>query len=150
MTGRFSSESVADFNRIRWPVWCGISKETKRSCKSHRLNGFSQVWKDIISTAGTGLAKINLLLLRPKRKVLLTVSMILLAAVSLGAFTVMELQTSYIEARCLAHFVRNLSFSVKPGPNPSLRFPQQGPYDKRLGYTQWATRHKDQYTFRAI
>ena len=91
---------------------------------------------DSVSTAGTGLAKMYRLFLRPKRKGLLAVTVILLAAVALGAFTVMELKTSRLQARCLARFAQKLSFSVKPGPNPSLRFPQQGPYDERLGYIQ--------------
>ncbi len=47
----------------------------------------------------------------------------------------MEIKTFYLEARPLARLARKLSFSVIPGPNPSARFPQQGPYDERLGYT---------------
>ena len=30
----------------------------------------------------------------------------------------------------------NLKFKVEPGPSPTIRFPQAGPYDRRLGYTE--------------
>jgi len=76
----------------------------------------------------------NRLLLRFKRRWLLGGTAILLVALTLGGLAAAEFKTFYLEARYLARFARKLSFSVKPGPNPSLRFPQQGPYDKRLGY----------------
>ncbi|RPJ08894.1 MAG: glycosyl transferase family 51, partial [Deltaproteobacteria bacterium] len=71
-----------------------------------------------------------------RRRRLLGGTAILLVALTLGALAAAEFKTFYLEARYLARFARKLSFSVKPGPNPSLRFPQQGPYDKRLGYIQ--------------
>lgn len=48
----------------------------------------------------------------------------------------MELRTSYLQARLLAGVARELTFRVEAGPNPSIRFPQQGPYDSWLGYIQ--------------
>ena len=60
---------------------------------------------------------------------------ILIVAV-LCAIATVELKTFYIESLCFSRFAQNLRFSVEPGPNPSLRFPTDGPYDKRLGYTQ--------------
>src|SRR6267378_1998638 len=32
--------------------------------------------------------------------------------------------------------VANLKFKVEPGPSPEMRFPQAGPYDRRLGYAE--------------
>jgi membrane peptidoglycan carboxypeptidase len=32
--------------------------------------------------------------------------------------------------------VAQLKFAVEPGPSPTMRFPQAGPYDRRLGYTE--------------
>lgn len=113
-----------------------MKEEAKQSCKSQRLSGFSQVWIDSVLAVGSGLATMNRLLLRSKRRRLLGGTAILLVALTLGALAAAEFKTFYLEARYLARFARKLSFSVKPGPNPSLRFPQQGPYDKRLGYIQ--------------
>ena len=61
---------------------------------------------------------------------------ILVIAAVLGVLAAVEFKTFYFESRFLSRFAQKLSFSVEPGPNPSLRFPKDGPYDKRLGYTQ--------------
>lgn len=61
---------------------------------------------------------------------------ILVVAAVLGVLAAAEFKTFYFEARYLSRLAQNLSFSISPGPNPSLRFPTDGPYDKRLGYTQ--------------
>ncbi|MHC6075298.1 transglycosylase domain-containing protein [Ralstonia solanacearum] len=47
-----------------------------------------------------------------------------------------ELQTSALQADYLAHFGQGLSFSLRPGPGPSVQYPNVGPYDRRLGYSQ--------------
>lgn len=103
---------------------------------SQRPSGFSQVWIDSVLASARGLATMKRLLLWSKRRRLLGGTAILLVALTLGGLAVVEFKTFYFEARYLARFARKLSFSVKPGPNPSLRFPEQGPYDERLGYTQ--------------
>ncbi|MEQ1559549.1 MAG: transglycosylase domain-containing protein [Methyloglobulus sp.] len=46
-----------------------------------------------------------------------------------------EVTTSKYQARYLSEIARKLSFKVKPGASDSIRFPQYGPYDQRLGYT---------------
>jgi len=61
---------------------------------------------------------------------------ILVVAAVLCVLAAAEFKTFYLEARFLSWFAQKLSFSVKPGPNAALRFPADGPYDKRLGYTQ--------------
>ena len=61
---------------------------------------------------------------------------ILFIVVVLGVLAVTELKTFYFESEYLSRLAQNLSFSVKPGPNYTLRFPADGPYDMRLGYTR--------------
>ena len=112
-----------------------MKEEAEQSYRSQRLSGFSQVWIDSILAAGSGLATMNRLLLQSKRRHLLGDIAILLIALTLGGLVAAEFKTFYFEAHHLARFARKLSFSVRPGPNPSLRFPQQGPYDERLGYS---------------
>lgn len=45
-----------------------------------------------------------------------------------------ELETSRLQARTLAPLARSLTFETGPGPSGSIRFPDSGPYDLRLGY----------------
>ena len=61
---------------------------------------------------------------------------ILVIVAVLGLLAVVEFNTFYLQSRFLSQFAQKLSFSIKPGQNPSLSFPNNGPYDKRLGYTQ--------------
>ena len=73
---------------------------------------------------------------RLKRWRLLAGILVLIAAAILVVLAVIEYRTFYFEALYLSRFAQNLSFSLQPGPNESLRFPKEGPYDKRLGYTR--------------
>jgi membrane peptidoglycan carboxypeptidase len=45
-----------------------------------------------------------------------------------------EIRTSEYQARIFADLARQATFQVGPGPSPAIRFPDGGPYDKRLGY----------------
>ena len=47
-----------------------------------------------------------------------------------------ELHTSQWQARHLSELGRELTFTLEPGPSPSIRFPESGPYDQRLGYSR--------------
>ncbi|WP_404326275.1 transglycosylase domain-containing protein [Aerophototrophica crusticola] len=47
-----------------------------------------------------------------------------------------ETRTSVLQAEVLARYGKDLTFKLEPGPNPDVRFPQQGPYDHRLGYSR--------------
>ena len=66
-----------------------------------------------------------------------------------------ELRSSQWQARYLSELGRELTFRLEPGPSPSIRFPQSGPYDERLGYskipafTQFLTAHDYQITQQA-
>ncbi len=45
-----------------------------------------------------------------------------------------ELETSRLQAKTLAPLARSLTFERGHGPSDSIRFPDAGPYDLRLGY----------------
>lgn len=47
-----------------------------------------------------------------------------------------EMQTSRLQARVLGALAGELHFEVAPGPSDAIRFPGQGPYDRRLGHSQ--------------
>jgi membrane peptidoglycan carboxypeptidase len=70
-----------------------------------------------------------------ERKRWILVKRVLFVVLILLDLVALELETYHFEARSFAWFARKLSFSVELGPNPSTRFPKQGPYDQRLGYT---------------
>jgi len=46
-----------------------------------------------------------------------------------------EVKTSKYQARYLSAISEQLSFKLAPGPSTSIRYPEYGPYDQRLGYT---------------
>ncbi|MGZ5576507.1 MAG: transglycosylase domain-containing protein [Methylobacter sp.] len=46
-----------------------------------------------------------------------------------------EVQTSKYQARYLSAISKQLSSELKPGHSSSIRYPDHGPYDQRLGYT---------------
>jgi membrane peptidoglycan carboxypeptidase len=45
-----------------------------------------------------------------------------------------EARTSYLQSRFFTWFDSGIKYAVGPGPSPSIRFPQSGPWDIRLGY----------------
>jgi membrane peptidoglycan carboxypeptidase len=53
---------------------------------------------------------------------------------SYAAYT--EFQASRLQARYFSGVARDMKFAVEPGPSASIRFPQTGPYDQRLGYSE--------------
>lgn len=46
-----------------------------------------------------------------------------------------EVQTSKYQARYLSEISKQLSYKLESGPSTSIRYPEAGPYDQRLGYT---------------
>jgi membrane peptidoglycan carboxypeptidase len=81
-----------------------------------------------ISTIGCA-SKMNIIIRR-------SFLIILVIAAVLGLLAAVEFNTFYLQSRFLSRFAQKLSFPMEPGQNASLRFPNNGPYDKRLGYTQ--------------
>ncbi|MDB5866193.1 MAG: rane carboxypeptidase [Betaproteobacteria bacterium] len=54
--------------------------------------------------------------------------------VSYGAYN--EFQASRLQARYFSGVARDMKFAVEAGASASIRFPQPGPYDQRLGYSE--------------
>ena len=52
----------------------------------------------------------------------------------MGALVVAELRNSRVQAWVASRIARDLSFEVAPDASPTIRFPDDGPYDRRLGY----------------
>jgi len=50
-----------------------------------------------------------------------------------------EADTSWLQARLLPEYANSLSFTLGEGPSDSIRFPSQGPFDERFGYTKLPT-----------
>src|SRR5688572_3086470 len=61
--------------------------------------------------------------------------LILLGVLVLSFTAYSELQASRLQARYFAGVARDMKFAVHPGPSTSIRYPQAGPYDHRLGYS---------------
>jgi membrane peptidoglycan carboxypeptidase len=60
-----------------------------------------------------------------------------IAAVAAGAYALIEeVQTSRWQARQISKVTGELGFEVQPGATDQVRYPGEGPYDLRLGYTQ--------------
>jgi membrane peptidoglycan carboxypeptidase len=55
--------------------------------------------------------------------------------ITLTALVKKEVQTSKYQARYLSEISKQLSSELKPGHSSSIRYPDHGPYDQRLGYT---------------
>ncbi|MEA3278766.1 MAG: transglycosylase domain-containing protein [Pseudomonadota bacterium] len=47
-----------------------------------------------------------------------------------------ELESSPLQSRLFTRLAAGFGVSVEPGATPNARFPDSGPYDKRLGYAQ--------------
>src|SRR5918999_1120549 len=62
--------------------------------------------------------------------------LLVLAAVVLSFAAYSEFQASRLQARYFAGLAAEMKFTVQPGPSTSIRFPQNGPYDQRLGYSE--------------
>ncbi|MFJ2546918.1 transglycosylase domain-containing protein [Pseudomonas sp. NPDC087612] len=60
---------------------------------------------------------------------------LLLALIALGYAASEEMRTSRLQAREFSQFAATLSYSMQPGPSDAIRYPGDGPFDKRLGYS---------------
>ncbi|MBP2292454.1 transglycosylase domain-containing protein [Azospirillum rugosum] len=45
-----------------------------------------------------------------------------------------EMNSSRLQARLLSAYARDMTYTLREGPNPAARTPTQGPYNERLGY----------------
>lgn len=67
---------------------------------------------------------------------ILLVLLILTAAIAW--LSIHEMRTSKYQARYFSRIASQLSYKLVDGVSPSIRFPTDGPYDERLGYTRIA------------
>src|SRR5437870_1244099 len=62
--------------------------------------------------------------------------LLLAVLAALGWAGLYEARTSYLESRVFRYLDARMSFALAPGPSEAIRFPRNGPYDERLGYTR--------------
>ncbi len=61
---------------------------------------------------------------------------VLVMGVALVGVVIWEAHTWSIQSRLFSAQARKLTYEVRPGPSPAIRFPNAGPYDDRLGYSR--------------
>ena len=61
--------------------------------------------------------------------------LLLIGLIVLGLAIAKEVRTSKLQAREFSRFASSLSYSMHAGPTDSMRYPGEGPFDKRLGYS---------------
>lgn len=71
---------------------------------------------------------------RLRRKWKIALWLLLLALVTLALAVTHELRTAALQAREFGRYAARLTYSLQPGPSEAIRFPSDGPFDKRLGY----------------
>ncbi|MBV4485297.1 penicillin-binding protein [Pseudomonas sp. SWRI153] len=59
----------------------------------------------------------------------------LIIAVVVGLAASREMRTSRFQARELSHYAASLTYKLEPGPSEAIRYPGNGPFDLRLGYS---------------
>lgn len=69
------------------------------------------------------------------RRILIGFVLVLLALGVVG-LVAWELLSSALEAKYLARTAQKMTWQMKPGPSERIRYPGNGPYDLRLGYTR--------------
>jgi len=47
-----------------------------------------------------------------------------------------EIHTSWLQAHLFSALAGSAGFSLAAGPSPAIRFPEHGPYDRRMGYAR--------------
>ena len=61
---------------------------------------------------------------------------VLLLIIGLVGLIAWELLSSALEAKYLAKAAQKMTWQIRPGPSKRIRYPGQGPYDVRLGYSK--------------
>jgi len=69
------------------------------------------------------------------RRILISLG-ILLLIVGLVGLIAWELLSSALEAKYLVKTAQKMTWQIRPGPSNRIRYPGQGPYDVRLGYSK--------------
>lgn len=66
----------------------------------------------------------------------LVIGVSLLTIIGMVIFAAHEIKTSREQARHISRITKDLTWEVEPGASDAIRFPDDGPYDLRHGYTQ--------------
>src|SRR5574340_1097610 len=61
---------------------------------------------------------------------------VLLLLIGLAGLIAYELLSSALEAKYIARAAQKMTWQIRPGPSDRIRYPGQGPYDVRLGYSK--------------
>jgi len=69
------------------------------------------------------------------RRILIGLGVLLLLVVLAGLIAY-ELLSSALEAKYIAQAAQKMTWQIRPGPSDRIRYPGQGPYDVRLGYSK--------------
>ncbi|WP_296751332.1 transglycosylase domain-containing protein [Thiobacillus sp.] len=69
------------------------------------------------------------------RRILIGIGVLLLLIGLIGLIA-WELLSSALEAKYLAKTAQKMTWQIRPGPSSRIRYPGQGPYDVRLGYSK--------------
>ena len=70
-----------------------------------------------------------------RRRVFVVGAVVLASLVGLATLVVWETRTSAFQALYFSRVAREIGYAVEPGPSAAIRFPAEGPFDSRLGYT---------------
>jgi membrane peptidoglycan carboxypeptidase len=71
---------------------------------------------------------------RPLSRRWMVAAILLVLSAILLTLLARELLYSRLQSRVLSTYAEGLEFELKPGPSGRIVFPDQGPYDQRLGY----------------
>ncbi|HEX4551835.1 transglycosylase domain-containing protein [Pseudomonas sp.] len=61
--------------------------------------------------------------------------LLLIIAVVVGLAASKEMRTSRFQSRELSQYAASLTYRLEPGPSEAIRYPGNGPFDLRLGYS---------------
>jgi len=85
--------------------------------------------------SASGIAnEIRIVVLRARTRKRTRIGVRILGAGLFGVALVVEIQTSWLQSKVLSTTANAVAFTLQPGPNPSIRWPRSGPFDRRLGY----------------
>src|SRR5689334_5373713 len=61
--------------------------------------------------------------------------LLLIILIVLGLAAAKEMRTSKFQAREISKYAASLKYELQPGPSDAIRYPGEGPFDQRLGYS---------------
>jgi membrane peptidoglycan carboxypeptidase len=61
--------------------------------------------------------------------------LLLIIAIVVGLAAMREMRTSKFQAQEVSKYAASLNYELKPGPSDAIRYPGDGPFDRRLGYS---------------